>query len=31
MTGTWSWTAVLQIAAGFVLGALVVGMVSRRA
>jgi hypothetical protein len=26
----WSWTPVFQIAAGFILGALVVGMFARR-
>jgi len=30
MPGGWSWSTVLQIAAGFALGAIVVGTFSRR-
>jgi hypothetical protein len=30
MPAGWSWSTVLQIAAGFVVGALVVGAVARR-
>lgn len=30
MPANWSWTVVLEVAAGFVVGALVVGLVARR-
>jgi hypothetical protein len=31
MPGGWSWTTVLEIAAGIVVGGLIVGLIARRA